>query len=77
MKWHIYHDNFHLPVSGFCQNFVFLSDFLYKRLLDLARCKDFLNIWMHREHSLLCQGNLATGNLLGPSIHPSITQLEP
>ena len=24
----------------------FLSDFLYKLLLDFARCRDFLNSWM-------------------------------
>lgn len=33
-----------------------LSDFLYKILLDLARRKDFLNSWMYRGQSLLCQG---------------------
>lgn len=42
----------------------FLSDFLYKFLLDLARCRDFLNSWMHWAPSLLFQGNPAAGLLL-------------
>lgn len=37
-----------------------LSDFLYKILLDLARRKDFLNSWMYRGQSLLCQGTCQT-----------------
>lgn len=67
----IYHDILHLPVSRFCRILVFLSDFLDKRLLDFARGRDFLNSRVRRGRSLLRQGNLAAGNLLGPSIrHP-------
>lgn len=75
MKWHIF------MTSSICLSLVSAKTlfscqiFLYKRLPDFARCRDFLNSWMRGEHSLPCQGNLAAGNLLGPSIHPSITQL--
>ena len=52
----------------FAKTLFFLSDFLYKLLLEFARCQVFLNCWMPCKQSLLCQESLAAGSLLGASV---------